>query len=189
MQFCFRLCDLGLNRLGVLIPERRMFPPRNRAMALKNWKLSLSLAILGLLMPLSHGKRRGSPAVGEKWGCCCAIELRRRGSEPGDSWSHLEPPFQSSSSVETGNPTQRGWVRAQLFWDEDLGLSTCWDAVEGKGNINAIMEEGSLSSALASWRATEREDSSRTYFIDSFFSNRSPTTPFPTTLHEEHRGS
>ena len=40
------------------------------------------------------------------------------------------------------NLTRRGWVKPQLFWDEDLGLPTCWDAVEGKVNIKEIMKEG-----------------------------------------------
>ena len=60
MQFCVHLWDLVFDILGVLIPGRRMFPPRNIMLVLMNGKLSFSLAILGLLMLLDPRKRRGS---------------------------------------------------------------------------------------------------------------------------------
>ena len=53
-------------------------------MLLMNWKLSLSLAILGFLTPLNRQEEKGITELTTKGklGCCCAPGLRKQCSKP-----------------------------------------------------------------------------------------------------------
>lgn len=59
--------------------KRRVFPPRNAALVLMNWKLSLSLTIWGLPMPLNQQEKKWITVltVKGKSGFCYVLGLKK----------------------------------------------------------------------------------------------------------------
>ena len=126
-----------------------------------DWKLSLSLTMWGLPMPLSQQEKMWITVltVKRKSGFCYVLGLKKLLGTQRVIESILVYRIYSSNKVqwETGNPTQRGLVRVQLLWNEDWVSLPDELLVQGKMNTEWIIEEGShdLLWALASRHTTE----------------------------------
>lgn len=96
MQFCFHLFDLGLDRFGVLIPDRRIVPAKEHNHGSDELEAEFAPGHSGT----SHTIESQEEKVGISW-------LSKRNGvavmqyswedyvqSPGDSCSHLQLPFQ-----------------------------------------------------------------------------------------------